>query len=144
MPDTTPGNRPDKKIRIRALLLAVVVLGCAAIVGMYLWNSSQSSPVQGTGSNTVTVYYFYGKECPHCENVRPFIESMRQKYPDVNFQILEIWHDQTNNALATLMNHNLNQSQTMVPEVIVGDVVLFGDKEIPAKLESVIIAKKKT
>jgi cytochrome c biogenesis protein CcdA/glutaredoxin len=143
VPDTTPGNQKDKKIRIAALLLAVVVLGCAAIVGIYFLNTSQSSPAQGTGSNTVTVYYFYGKECPHCENVRPYVESLRQKYPDVKFQILEIWHDENNNALATLMNHNLNQQQSMVPEVIVGDVALFGETQITTKLEGAILAQKK-
>ena len=102
---------------------------------MYLLNTSQSSPAQGTGSATVTVYYFYGTECPHCQNVTPYVESLRQKYPDVNFQILEIWHDETNNALFQLMNHNLNQPQAGVPEVIVGNVVLFGEEEIQADLE---------
>jgi cytochrome c biogenesis protein CcdA/thiol-disulfide isomerase/thioredoxin len=143
IPDATPGNRQDKKIRIAAVLLAVVVLVCAAIIGIYFLNISPSSPAQGTGSANVTVYYFYGAECPHCQNVRPYIESLRQKYPDVNFRILEIWHDETNNALSRLMNHNLNQQQSLVPEVIVGDVVLLGENEITTKLEGAILDQKK-
>lgn len=143
VPDTTHGDRQDKKIRMAALLLAVVVLGCAAIFGIYLLNTSPSSTAQGTGSHTVTVYYFYGEECPHCKNVTPYVESLRQKYTDVNFQILEIWHNETNNALSNLMNHNLNQPSAGVPEVIVGNVTLWGQTEITTKLEGAILDQKK-
>ena len=142
-PDTPPDHRQDKKIRKTALLLAVVVFGCAAIIGIYFLTMSPSSPVQGTGSNPITVYYFYGKECPHCENVRPLVESLQKKYPDVNFQILEIWHDTTNQALANLMNHNLNQQQSLVPEIIVGNVVLMGETEISTRLEKTILEQKR-
>jgi len=143
IPETKPGNRQDKKSRIPVLLLAVVILGCAAIIGIYFLYMSPSSPVQGTGTNTITVYYFYGTGCPHCENVRPYIESLQRKYPDVNFQILEVWNDKTNNALYELMNHKLNQQQIMVPEVIVGDIVLVGDVQIPTRLEGAILDQKR-
>jgi thiol-disulfide isomerase/thioredoxin len=142
-PDTPPDHGQDKKIRKAAFLLAVVVLGCAAIIGIYFLTMSPSSPVQGTGTSNVTVYYFYGKECPHCENVRPYIESLQKKYPDVNFRVLEIWHDATNKALADLMNHNLNQQQSLVPEVIVGNVVLMGETEISTRLEGTILEQKR-
>jgi hypothetical protein len=143
MPDTIPDHRQGKKISKTALLLAVVVLGCAAVIGIYFLTMSLSSPVRGTGTSNVTVYYFYGKECPHCENVRPYIESLQKKYPDVNFQVLEIWHDATNKALADLMNHNLNQQQSLVPEAIVGNVVLMGETEISTRLEGAILAQKR-
>lgn len=143
IPVTPPDNQPDKKTRMAVLLLIVAVLGCAAIFGMYLLNMPQSPPAQGTGSTAVTVYFFYGTECPHCQNVKPFIESLHQKYPDVNFQFLEIWHDETNNAFYKLMNHNLNQQQSGVPEVIVGDVALFGEDEITTKLEDAILDQRK-
>jgi len=142
-PDTPPDHQQDKKISKAALLLAVVVLGCAAVIGIYFLTMPPSTPAQGTGTNTVTVYYFYGKECPHCENVRPYIESLQKKYPDVNFRVLEIWHDATNKALADLMNHNLNEQQSLVPEVIVGNVVLMGETEISTRLEGAILEQKR-
>jgi cytochrome c biogenesis protein CcdA/thiol-disulfide isomerase/thioredoxin len=140
--DTAPGNRQDKKIRTAAILVAVVLLGCAAILGIYLLTMSQPSPAQGTGSHNVTVYYFYGEECPHCHEVKPYIESLRQKYPDVNFRILEIWHDETNNALYTLLNHKLSQEELYVPEVIIGNVSFVGSDEIKAGLETAILEQK--
>ena len=143
MPDTSPDLRQDKKLSKTVLVLAVVILGCAAVIGIYFLTMSPFTPAQGTGTSTVTVYYFYGKECPHCENVRPYIESLQKKYPDVNFQVLEIWHDTTNKALADLMNHNLNEQQSLVPEVIVGNVVLMGETEISTRLEKTILEQKR-
>mgnify|MGYP001216219961 CR=1 FL=1 len=146
IPDTTsgkiPDNQPDKKMRIAVVLLAFAVLGCAVFFGIHLLNTSPSAPAQGTGSNTLTVYYFYGAECPHCHNVTPYVKSLRQKYPDINFQILEIWHDETNNALSRLLNHKLNQKQYGVPEAIVGNVVLSGEDEITTNLEGAILGQQ--
>ncbi|MFA5267743.1 MAG: cytochrome c biogenesis protein CcdA [Methanoregula sp.] len=143
IPEKTPGkiidNLPDKKILIAAALIATAVLLCAVFFGLPLLNASQSSPLPETGSGTVTVYYFYGTECPHCHEVTPYVESLREKYPYVNFRLLEIWHDDTNNALYNLLNHNLGQKSLGVPEAIVGNVSLFGEDEIKAGLEPAIL-----
>jgi len=61
----------------------------------------------------------------------------------VNFRVLEIWQDATNQALADLMNHNLNQQQSLVPEIIVGNVVLMGETEISTRLEKTILEQKR-
>ncbi|MEI7856535.1 MAG: hypothetical protein WCH85_03420 [Methanomicrobiales archaeon] len=94
------------------------------------------------GSN-VTVYFFYGEECPHCHVVLPMVRSLKEKYPGVDFQILEIWHNPTNQALSDSLNQKLGVKGAGVPEVIVGSVVLIGDKDIPEKLESAIIGELK-
>jgi hypothetical protein len=73
----------------------------------------------------------------------PFIESLKQKYPGVDFQSLETWHNTTNQALSVSLNQKLGVESAGVPEVIVGNVVLIGDKEIPAKLEAAIIEELK-
>jgi thiol-disulfide isomerase/thioredoxin len=91
----------------------------------------------------VTVYFFYGEECPHCHTVMPFIQNLSKKYPDVNFQILETWHNTTNADIFTKINDQLKvpASNRGVPEVIVvGNATpLIGSRDIPANLESVII-----
>jgi thiol-disulfide isomerase/thioredoxin len=133
----------DKTLTSVAVLLAVAVLGIAVFFGGPLIYAPQSAPAGGSGAGTVTVSFFYGEECPHCHTVMPFIESLRQKYPDVDFQVLETWHNETNKEQYTLLNSRLGQQNYGVPEVIVGDVVLIGDKDIPAKLESVILDQKK-
>ena len=72
----------------------------------------------------------------------PYVESLREKYPDVEFRILEIWHDETNNALYNLLNHKLGREPLGVPEVIIGNVSLFGKDEIKTGLEPAILEQK--
>ncbi len=134
----------EKLVKISAGLVIVVVLVCA--IFLVIPQQTAKTPVAGTGSplqGTVTVYFFYGEECPHCHKIMPFIESLKTKYPDVDFQILETWHNQKNQALFTSLNQKLGVKSTGVPEVVVGDVVLIGEVDIPAKLENAIIGEIK-
>jgi cytochrome c biogenesis protein CcdA/thiol-disulfide isomerase/thioredoxin len=139
-PDTPVDTRPGKKIYIAGLLLVVAILAVAVLFAGPLINASQPTP---KGSGAVTVYYFYGDGCKFCENTTPFVQSLREKYPDVNFQILEVWYNPANNATITSMNKRLGQTRYGVPEAIVGDVVLLGELEIKTRLESTILNQKK-
>ena len=96
-------------------------------------------------SGKVTVLFFYGEECPHCHNVMPFIQNLSKKYPDVDFRILETWHNETNQALYQVMNKQLGIQSAGVPEVIVigNTTPLVGDRAIPAELEGVILEQLK-
>ncbi|MDD1680283.1 MAG: hypothetical protein LUQ35_01600, partial [Methanoregula sp.] len=144
--DATPGILPDnprdKKTGIATVLLAVVILGGALLLGAYLLNIIPSAPVPETQSGNITVYFFYGTECPHCHNVTPYVESLRDKYPDVSFRFLEIWHDETNNSFHRLLNHKLGLEASGVPQVIVGNVSLLGEDKINSGLEKAILAQK--
>jgi thiol-disulfide isomerase/thioredoxin len=95
--------------------------------------------------DNVTVFFFYGEECPHCHNVIPFIQNLSEKYPEVNFLILETWHNETNNAVSKSLNQKLGIQNSGVPEVIViGNATpLVGDRDIPAYLEGVILEQLK-
>ena len=102
---------------------------------------SEDKTNAAAGPDNVTVYFFYGEECPHCHNVIPFIQNLSTKYPEVDFVILETWHNETNNALFTSLNQKLGLQKSGVPEVIVvGNATpLIGDRDIPANLEAVIL-----
>ena len=93
----------------------------------------------------VTVYFFYGEECPHCHNVIPFIQNLSKKYPNVDFLMLETWHNETNNVLFNSLNQRLAIQNSGVPEVIVigNNTPLVGDRDIPAYLEGVILEQLK-
>jgi thiol-disulfide isomerase/thioredoxin len=136
----------DKTIKIVAVLCIIVIIGCTAF---FLGTSGQSPvktiPVLGaTGSSgNVTVYFFYGEECPHCHNVMPFLQNLSAKYPDVDFKWLEVWHNQTNAAFFNSLNTEFGQKGVAVPEIITGNVVLIGERDIPAKLENAILDQLK-
>jgi thiol-disulfide isomerase/thioredoxin len=130
----------DKNQKIIVVLLLIAAI---AIATVFLSPIFMHAPSQPLGKSGITVYFFYGEECSHCHKVMPFIQSLQKKYPDVDFRLLEIWHNQTNKNLAASLNEQLIIKEWGVPEVIVGNATLLGDIEIPDKLEAVILDQKK-
>jgi len=120
------------KIIVTAIATFIIILSISLVLV-----SSQSDNIVKPRSN-ITVYFFHGAECSHCHIVMPFMNATIQKYPNVKFEVLEIWYNETNRDLAISMNNKLNVTQWGVPEVIIGDVVLSGSKDIPEKLEGVL------
>ena len=136
-------GQPSRAIPgIAAILLAIIFIGGVLVFGAYLLNFIPSAPAPEAQSGNLTVYFFYGTECPHCHNVTPYVESLRDKYPDVSFRFLEIWHNETNNSFQRLLNHKLGLEATGVPQVIVGNVSLLGEDKIQTGLEKAILAQK--
>ncbi|MFA6224777.1 MAG: thioredoxin family protein [Methanoregula sp.] len=134
----------DEIIKIVAGIFIVVVLICGLF--FVLPPPAEKTPVPGSGSlvdGRVTVYFFYGEECPHCHVVLPLVQSLKEKYPGVDLRILEIWHNAENQALSNSLNNKLGAKNVGVPEVIIGNIILVGEKDIPANLESVIIGELK-
>jgi thiol-disulfide isomerase/thioredoxin len=136
----------DKTIKIVVAILVAVILG-----GTILFASPLMKPAPSMSGNEisdagkVTVYFFYGEECPHCHNVMPFIQNLSDKYPDMDLQMLETWHNQTNLAFSNSFNEKLGVQNPGVPEVIVvgNNTPLIGDRDIPAYLEGVILEQIK-
>jgi hypothetical protein len=148
----------DRIIKIVGAILLVVVIGAILLVNnpfvqpdkvpvtvqqTIAPGSVQPSAVQNY-TGPLTVYFLYGEECPHCHVVRPFIDNMSAKYPNVNFQFLETWHNATNANIANTLNDNLGvpEKNRGVPEVIVSGngTPLIGDRDIPGQLEGAILA----
>ena len=104
-----------------------------------------TTPPDPSVQGNVVVYFFYGEECPHCHNVMPFILNLSEKYPDVDFRILETWHNETNQALSQSLHQKLGIQSAGVPEVIVigNNTPIIGDRDIPADLEGVILEQLK-
>jgi thiol-disulfide isomerase/thioredoxin len=122
--------------------ITIILFGALIITGGFLYaTQSYTIPLSEQTPKVLTVYFFYGEECPHCHNTMPFIQGLIDKYPDVEVKELEVWHNETNRNLSTKMLADLGQTSPGVPLVIVGDIVLVGSKEIPDKLEGIILNK---
>jgi hypothetical protein len=69
----------------------------------------------------------------------PLVINLSVQYPDAHIRILEVWHNTANNELYTKVNGQLGIAPPGVPEVVIGDTALVGDRDIPEKLEDLII-----
>ena len=77
--------------------------------------------------NKINFYLFHGQECPHCEEEREFLETIKEKYSEhVNFIYYEIWHDKTNALYAKDVIEQLNIKGHGVPLTVIGEKYFVG------------------
>jgi len=80
------------------------------------------------------VYFFHGDGCPHCANVIPFIDSVKE----MKIHDFEVYNNMTNALLLNefFESYNIPANQRGVPTVFVANTYLIGDKPIIENLES--------
>ncbi len=105
----------------------------------------ESVPLTGNiafSNTTVTAVYFYGDGCTHCETVQPLLDKLRQKYPDLHLEMLEVFHNATNQQTFVEMNRQYNTGNSGIPVIFIGDRALVGETEIKDHFEERILAEE--
>lgn len=81
------------------------------------------------GNRKVTIYLFYGKSCPHCEDLLNYLESLKGKYGKYfTVYAFEVWYNKENGELMDkfLQEFGGEVGSRSVPYYIVGDEVMSG------------------
>ena len=94
-------------------------------------------------NTTVIATFFYGDGCSHCDSVKPLLSDMKQKYPDLDIRMLEIYHNATNQELFRNMSLQYRIPDPGIPELFIGNAVLLGDVQIKDQFESRILDEQK-
>ena len=100
--------------------------------------SAPSTSTPTVSNRTVVGYFFYGDGCSHCDNIKPVLAGVQSRYPDLDLEQLEVYHNATNQALFLAMDQNLGITSAGVPTIIIGDQALVGEDQIRDNLERVI------
>jgi thioredoxin-related protein len=86
--------------------IIVIILAIIAVGGMVFFSlkngdkkSDQAESQPNTEESNASIILFYGKGCPHCENVDKFIQENNIK-ERIQFDELEIFYDKDNAKLA--------------------------------------------
>jgi len=77
-------------------------------------------------TNEVNLYLFWGNGCPHCAEEKPFLETLKQKYPQLHVYEFEVWYNKENQKLLPQVEKILNTKIEGVPFTVVGDQYLVG------------------
>lgn len=74
-----------------------LVANVVAVIGGLIWWGLKEESTQEPLDTSVTTY-FYGEECPHCIEVRKFLDEnkIEEKF---SFVKREVWHDRANASL---------------------------------------------
>ncbi len=67
---------------------------------------------------------------------------MSRKYPELDIQMLEIYHNATNQDIFFQKSRQFGIQNPGIPEMVIGDQMLVGDTDIKDRLEERILAEK--
>ncbi|MEM7816010.1 MAG: hypothetical protein QXN71_02745 [Candidatus Aenigmatarchaeota archaeon] len=79
------------------------------------------TPASAQEKNKVKLYFFWGDGCPHCAQEKPFLEELQQKYPEVEVEMFETWHNTENAKLFVRMAEAYGTTAQGVPTTFIGD-----------------------
>ena len=96
-------------------------------------------PVTTGQSPQICIYLFYGQGCPHCERVKPVIDELAAKYPQVQLKTFEVYFNTTNQAMFKEFNQRYGITEAGVPTLFIGDRALVGETAIRTELEDRIV-----
>ncbi|MBC7073806.1 hypothetical protein H5T58_00210 [Candidatus Parcubacteria bacterium] len=89
----------------------------------------------------VEIYFFWGQGCPHCAQEKPFLEKIKQKYPQLEVKEFEVYYSKENQELFQKVAKAYNTTPMGVPMTFIGKeyVIGFGTEETTGKqIESLI------
>jgi len=90
----------------------------------------------------VTIYFFYGDGCPHCEDAKPFLQDLEDKYPELTVKSYETWKNKENADLFIDMSTACGTKVVGVPTFFIGHkpIIGFDSKESKgAEIEKEVI-----
>lgn len=93
----------------------------------------------------VTLYFFWGKGCPHCEKEKRFLKDLSSKYPDLEVKDFEIYEHPENRAMLVKMSKELNFNTTAIPVTIINKQYFAGFRDsitTGKKIEKAVIEEQ--
>jgi cytochrome c biogenesis protein CcdA/glutaredoxin len=109
----------SKKIAQTVIILSVIIFGALFPANINAQNDS-------TEQNDVHLHMFYGQGCPHCANLKLFLDNIKDKYPSLIIHEHEVYQDQQERELFERMSADFNKPIQGVPTVFIDDKVIVG------------------
>ena len=115
-----------KKIFIIVLLLVLIPFNVYAISSNYNDVVSKYTGVK-IEKNKINLYLFYSKECPHCEDERKWLKTIKKDYEKyLNVYEYEVLYNEDNSKIMQSIKKDLNIRRTGVPYTVIGESSYVG------------------
>lgn len=79
--------------------------------------------------NDLNLYLFYGRECPHCEDLLNYLEPYIKDKDNIKLYKYEVWHDQKNLEKLEEVHKIMTDSNSGVPYLVIGNTGISGFSE---------------
>lgn len=85
-------------------------------------------PIVGNAKSddTITLYLFHGDGCPHCAEEIEFLDTITDKYDNLEIVKYEVWYNDENAELLQKVKEALDISSNGVPTTVIGDTSIIG------------------
>lgn len=90
----------------------------------------------------VNLYFFWGQGCPHCAKEKPFLDSLKTKYPQLKIYDFEVWYSKTNRDLLIEVGKKLQIDVSGVPLTIINNEAIIGyynDETTGKQIENLVL-----
>lgn len=75
----------------------------------------------------IGLYFFYGSTCPHCKKAEKKLESLKDKYPQLQIKSFEVFGNKKNGDLfLKFLEACGKEREIRVPAMFIGDEVIIG------------------
>ena len=103
----------DKDSRVLSMIKPLLF---ATILILYLADAGLAH-----AEKRLEVYFFWGDGCPHCEKEKIFLDNLKRNNPDLEIRSFEVWHNQENSRLFSMMLLPHGTSSGAVPAIFIGN-----------------------
>lgn len=77
----------------------------------------------------INLYLFHSQDCIHCQSERKWLESIKDKYDNLNIYEYEITRNSDNSALLDKVKERLSSTSNYVPYTVIGEQHWIGWNE---------------
>jgi cytochrome c biogenesis protein CcdA/glutaredoxin len=91
-----------------------------------------------SAQGSVSLYYFYAEDCPHCRAITVLLEELEERYPELEVHHLEISSNTTNSELFNAFILVYNPPAVDIPAVFIGNTSVIGYELTEERLENEI------
>ena len=95
-------------------------------------------PVAANTQSPISLYYFYGVDCPHCKEVTVLIEGLEERYSTIEVHKFEIAYNATNSELFNAFIQTYDPPAVDIPAVFIGTSSVIGYEVTAERLEAEI------
>jgi thiol-disulfide isomerase/thioredoxin len=94
---------------------------------------------EALNSEKSILYFFWGEGCPHCAAAKPFLDTLKKKYPGIEIRSFEVFNDEENLDFLRKMAKARGMEPQGVPTFIIGKRIFEGfNKNIAHEIEAAV------
>ena len=77
-------------------------------------------------AHKISVVFFWGTGCRHCEEAKKYLDELKQVYPSLEIRAYEVWYHPENARLLSALLQAYGMRSSGVPVTVVGDRLFSG------------------